>query len=105
MVKWYVIEKQVYLNDCCLQLYGGYGYMCEYLVVWVYFDLWVQMIYGGMIEIMKEIIGCGLGVQVQLVFSQCGFICVCCVWYGFCIVVLLGCCFVWVVCGILLGEC
>lgn len=69
MFKWWCIEFQIKVVDCCLQLYGGYGYMMEYLIVEVFFDVCVQMIYGGMIEIMKEIVGCSLGVQ-ELMWSD-----------------------------------
>ena len=62
MAKWYASEKQVYLIDRCLQLHGGYGYMREYPVARAYLDSRVQTIYGGTTEIMKEIIGRGLGV-------------------------------------------
>ena len=62
MAKWYSTEKQVYLIDRCLQLHGGYGYMREYPVARAYLDARVQTIYGGTTEIMKEIIGRGLGV-------------------------------------------
>ncbi len=62
MVKWYSTEKQVYLNDRCLQLHGGYGYMREYSVARSYLDSRVQTIYGGTTEIMKEIVGRSLGV-------------------------------------------
>jgi alkylation response protein AidB-like acyl-CoA dehydrogenase len=62
MAKWYSTEKQVHLIDRCLQLHGGYGYMREYSVARSYLDARVQTIYGGTTEIMKEIIGRGLGV-------------------------------------------
>jgi alkylation response protein AidB-like acyl-CoA dehydrogenase len=62
MAKWYSTEKQVHLIDRCLQLHGGYGYMREYTVARAYLDARVQTIYGGTTEIMKEIIGRGLGV-------------------------------------------
>src|SRR5260370_35711249 len=62
MAKWYSTEKQVHLVDRCLQLHGGYGYMREYPVAKAYLDARVQTIYGGTTEIMKEIIGRGLGV-------------------------------------------
>ncbi|MBP2452942.1 acyl-CoA dehydrogenase family protein [Mycolicibacterium lutetiense] len=62
MAKWYSSEKQVSLIDRCLQLHGGYGYMREYPVARAYLDARVQTIYGGTTEIMKEIIGRGLGV-------------------------------------------
>ncbi|KQH75360.1 acyl-CoA dehydrogenase [Mycobacterium gordonae] len=57
MVKWYSTEKQVYLVDRCLQLYGGYGYMREYPISQAFMDSRVQTIYGGTTEIMKDIIG------------------------------------------------
>jgi len=42
-------------------LHGGYGYMCEYAVGRAWTDSRVQSIFGGTTEIMKEIIGRGLG--------------------------------------------
>jgi long-chain-acyl-CoA dehydrogenase len=48
--------------DRCVQLHGGYGYMREYPVARAYLDGRVQTIFGGTTEIMKEIIGRGLGV-------------------------------------------
>jgi long-chain-acyl-CoA dehydrogenase len=62
MAKWYSTEAQVRLVDRCLQLHGGYGYMREYNVARAYLDARVQTIYGGTTEIMKEIIGRGLGI-------------------------------------------
>ena len=62
MAKWYSTEAQVRLNDRCLQLHGGYGYMREYPVARAFLDGRIQTIYGGTTEIMKEIIGRSLGV-------------------------------------------
>ena len=62
MAKWYSTEAQVRLNDRCLQVHGGYGYMREYPVARAYLDSRIQTIYGGTTEIMKEIIGRSLGV-------------------------------------------
>ena len=62
MAKWYSTEAQVRLNDRCLQLHGGYGYMREYPVARAFLDSRMQTIYGGTTEIMKEIIGRSLGV-------------------------------------------
>ncbi len=42
--------------DECLQLFGGYGFMSEYMVARMYADARVQRIYGGTNEIMKEVI-------------------------------------------------
>jgi alkylation response protein AidB-like acyl-CoA dehydrogenase len=62
MAKWYSSEAQVRLIDRCLQLHGGYGYMTEYPVSKAYLDARVQTIYAGTTEIMKQIIGKGLGI-------------------------------------------
>jgi acyl-CoA dehydrogenase len=50
-------EVQGTVVDACLQLFGGYGYMEEYLIGRRYIDARVSRIYGGTSEIMKEIIG------------------------------------------------
>ncbi|HUH67113.1 MAG TPA: acyl-CoA dehydrogenase family protein, partial [Syntrophales bacterium] len=42
--------------DVCLQLYGGYGYMDEYVISRMYRDARVGTIVGGTSEIMREII-------------------------------------------------
>ncbi len=55
-------ELQGVVTDKCVQLHGGYGYMTEYPVGRMYADARVTRIYGGANEIMKEIIGKGLGV-------------------------------------------
>ena len=49
-------EMQGRVADCCLQLFGGYGYMSEYKISRAYVDARVQRIYGGTSEIMKEVI-------------------------------------------------
>ncbi|MFI6819519.1 acyl-CoA dehydrogenase family protein [Micromonospora sp. NPDC050187] len=59
--KWWTTELQNRVADRCLQLHGGYGYMLEYPVAKAWLDGRVQTIYGGTTEIMKEIIGRGLG--------------------------------------------
>ncbi|MBL8533955.1 MAG: acyl-CoA dehydrogenase family protein [Betaproteobacteria bacterium] len=56
MVKMWASEQQSRVIDECLQLFGGYGYMNEYLVGRMYVDARVQRIYGGTNEIMKEVI-------------------------------------------------
>jgi long-chain-acyl-CoA dehydrogenase len=61
MVKWWDTELCNRVVDRCVQLYGGYGYMREYPVARAYVDSRVQTIFGGTTEIMKEIIGRGLG--------------------------------------------
>jgi len=56
MVKLWASEAQGRVVDACVQLFGGYGYMNEYLVARMYADARVQRIYGGTSEIMKEVI-------------------------------------------------
>jgi alkylation response protein AidB-like acyl-CoA dehydrogenase len=62
MVKWWNTELCNRVVDRCVQLHGGYGYMLEYPVARAFADGRVQTIFGGTTEIMKEIIGRGLGV-------------------------------------------
>ncbi|MBC7630134.1 acyl-CoA dehydrogenase family protein [Aeromicrobium sp.] len=61
MGKWWTTELQKKVADQCLQLHGGYGYMSEYPISKAYLDTRIQTIYGGTTEIMKEIIGRGMG--------------------------------------------
>ena len=61
MAKWWCTELQLRVVDRCVQLHGGYGYMTEYPIARIYADSRAQTIYGGTTEIMKEIIGRGLG--------------------------------------------
>src|ERR1700761_8286638 len=61
MVKWWDTELCNRVTDRCVQLHGGYGYMREYAVGRAWTDSRVQSIFGGPTEIMKEIIGRGLG--------------------------------------------
>jgi acyl-CoA dehydrogenase len=56
MAKLWGSETQGRVIDECVQLFGGYGYMNEYLVARMYTDARVQRIYGGTSEIMKEVI-------------------------------------------------
>jgi acyl-CoA dehydrogenase len=56
MAKLWASETQGRVVDECLQLFGGYGYMDEYLISRMYADARVQRIYGGTSEIMKEVI-------------------------------------------------
>jgi alkylation response protein AidB-like acyl-CoA dehydrogenase len=62
MLKWWNTELCNKVIDRCVQLHGGYGYMREYPVARAYADGRAQTIFGGTTEIMKEIIGRGLGV-------------------------------------------
>jgi alkylation response protein AidB-like acyl-CoA dehydrogenase len=59
--KWWTTELQTRVADRAVQLHGGYGYMLESPVSKAWLDSRVQTIYGGTTEIMKEIIGRGLG--------------------------------------------
>jgi acyl-CoA dehydrogenase len=50
-------ELQGRVMDRCLQLFGGWGYMCEYPIARAYVDARMCRIGGGSIETMKQIIG------------------------------------------------
>ncbi len=56
MAKLWGSEAQGRVVDTCVQLFGGYGYMNEYLIARMYTDARIQRIYGGTSEIMKEVI-------------------------------------------------
>ena len=56
MVKYWTSDLQNKVIDECLQLFGGYGYMTDYLIGRMYVDARIQRIYGGTNEIMKEVI-------------------------------------------------
>ncbi|ARU06813.1 acyl-CoA dehydrogenase [Comamonas serinivorans] len=56
MAKLWGSEAQGRVVDACLQLFGGYGYMNEYLIGRLYTDARIQRIYGGTSEVMKEVI-------------------------------------------------
>lgn len=60
MAKYWGSDAQCEIVDECLQLFGGYGYMSEYMISELYADARVQKIYGGTNEIMKELIARGL---------------------------------------------
>ncbi|WP_281783657.1 acyl-CoA dehydrogenase family protein [Sinimarinibacterium flocculans] len=49
--------------DECLQLHGGAGYMEEYEISWRYTNARVSRIYAGSSEVMREIIGRGMGLD------------------------------------------
>jgi alkylation response protein AidB-like acyl-CoA dehydrogenase len=61
MAKWWTTDLQKSVVDECLQLHGGYGYMREYPIARAYCDMRAAPIYAGTNEIMKEIIGKGMG--------------------------------------------
>jgi acyl-CoA dehydrogenase len=56
MAKLWGSEQQGRVVDECLQLFGGYGFMNEYMIGRMYADARIQRIYGGTNEIMKEVI-------------------------------------------------
>lgn len=56
-------ETEGFVVDECLQLHGGAGYMEEYEISRLYANARVSRIYAGSSEIMKEIIGRGLGLD------------------------------------------
>lgn len=56
MAKYWMTDLQFETADCCLQFFGGYGYMTEYPISRYFVDARVQRIYGGANELMKELI-------------------------------------------------
>ncbi|WP_330255135.1 acyl-CoA dehydrogenase family protein [Nocardia sp. NBC_00565] len=60
-LKWWTTEVQWEILDRCLQLHGGYGYMNEYEIARLWRDSRVQRLYGGTTEIMKDLVGRGMG--------------------------------------------
>ena len=61
MAKWWTTELNKKVIDQCLQLHGGYGYMMEYPIAWMYLENRWQTIGGGSTEIMKDLIGRAMG--------------------------------------------
>lgn len=61
--KLHTSEVEAFVVDECLQLHGGAGYMEESEICRLYADARVSRIYAGTSEIMKEIIGRGLGLD------------------------------------------
>lgn len=60
MVKCFVIDVGFYVCNDVLQIYGGYGYICEYLIEWLFCDCCVYQILEGINEIMCVIVVCYL---------------------------------------------
>ncbi|MDF1595670.1 MAG: acyl-CoA dehydrogenase family protein [Acidimicrobiia bacterium] len=56
MAKLFATETSDFITDAAVQIFGGFGYMREYLVERLYRDNRVLSIGGGTTEIMKEII-------------------------------------------------
>lgn len=61
--KLFTSEVEGRVVDECLQLHGGAGYMDEYEISHLYRDARISRIYAGTSEIMKEIIGRGMGLD------------------------------------------
>lgn len=55
--------------DECVQLHGGAGYMDEYRISRMYTDARISRIYAGTSEIMREIIGRGIGLDERTLGS------------------------------------
>lgn len=64
-VKLAASEVEARVVDECLQLHGGAGYMEEYEISRLYTDARVSRIFAGSSEIMREIIGRSLGLDVR----------------------------------------
>ena len=56
-------ELEARVMDTCVQLHGGAGYMDEYRISRMFTDARISRIFAGTSEIMKEIIGRGLGLD------------------------------------------
>ncbi|QIZ82633.1 acyl-CoA dehydrogenase [Thalassovita gelatinovora] len=61
--KLFTSEVEARVVDECLQLHGGAGFMDEYEISRLYSDARISRIYAGTSEIMREIIGRGLGLD------------------------------------------
>ncbi|MGH1356147.1 MAG: acyl-CoA dehydrogenase family protein [Thalassovita sp.] len=63
--KLFTSEVEGRVVDDCVQLHGGAGYMDEYEISRLYRDARISRIYAGTSEIMREIIGRGLGLDAR----------------------------------------
>lgn len=61
--KYLASELENDVMDACVQLHGGAGYMREYRISRMFTDARVSRIFAGSSEIMREIIGRGLGLD------------------------------------------
>ncbi|WP_144097525.1 acyl-CoA dehydrogenase family protein [Croceicoccus sediminis] len=68
--KLHASEVEARVMDACVQLHGGAGYMDEYRISRLYTDARISRIFAGTSEIMKEIIGRGLGLDERKVASR-----------------------------------
>ncbi len=68
--KLHASEMEAQVMDECVQLHGGAGYMEEYRISRLYTDARISRIFAGTSEIMKEIIGRGLGLDERKLASR-----------------------------------
>ena len=61
MAKYWTTDLLNKVVDEGVQLHGGYGYMDEYPICRAYTDARITRIFAGTNEIMKEVIGRGMG--------------------------------------------
>jgi alkylation response protein AidB-like acyl-CoA dehydrogenase len=72
MAKMFTSELHCEAVDECLQLFGGWGYMCEYPIARAYVDARIVKIAGGSIEIMKTIIARHMYAQRGFALTKSG---------------------------------
>lgn len=60
-VKLFCTEVASRVNDKCLQIHGGYGYVMDYPIARLYADIRLARIYAGSSEVMKPIIAKDMG--------------------------------------------
>jgi alkylation response protein AidB-like acyl-CoA dehydrogenase len=63
--KLWATEMEFRCLDTCQQMFGGYGYMREYPIARYSADARITRVYGGTSEIMREIIGRDLRLDVR----------------------------------------
>ena len=64
-IKLLASELEGRVVDECVQLFGGAGYMEEYPISRMYRNARITRIFGGTSEILKEIIGRDLGLDLR----------------------------------------
>jgi Acyl-CoA dehydrogenases len=61
MAKYWVCEMAHEVASQCLQMFGGYGYCTEYEISHIFVETRLQSIFAGTSEVMKMLVGRGLG--------------------------------------------